>query len=82
MKKEYIRLAATDPDARRARVFLDGIEVTGDCFMVDTALGEVGLYSRPLRVVEGRVHKYHTWGKVRVEIDGKVYESCNEKERP
>lgn len=73
--KPFLRMKAGDLGSERVKVFLDGVEVTRDCCMVDTQRGEVELFERPLRVVNGRVHRYVRTGAVRVELDGKVYTS-------
>lgn len=48
----------------RARVWLDGVEVTTRCFMADDDLGNVGMF---VRDAEGRI-QVNGWGDPQEEV--------------
>ncbi len=67
---KHIRSRAGDMGVSDTRVWLDGREVTRDCFAVDTELGRVELLIR-----EPVYHRAIHYGAVHVEVGGKVYPS-------
>lgn len=57
------------PESYRARVYLDGREVSDHCFRANAVAGSVDLYVKPFTVdLDGQIVSYRLYGDVVIEV--------------